>query len=129
MRIKLSQLRFIIREEAARALAKAIDPKKTLYPGSNDSHDAATERDEALGAAGMKTGGVPVATPVAPQKPKNANPLMNTMTGNDRKADDERKRERDAALRAAGLMEDDAELDEMTESILRIIVSRASRRR
>lgn len=125
MRIKLSQLRFIIREEAARALAEAIDPKKTLYPGSKDSYDAAAQRDAALRAAGMKTGGVPVTTPVAPQKPKNANPLMNTMTGNDRKADDER----DVALRDAGLMEDDAELDEMTESILRIIVSRASRRR
>ena len=124
MRIKLSQLRFIIREEAARALAKAIDPKATLYPDSKGSYDAAAQRDAALGAAGMKTGGVPVATPVAPQKPKNANPLMNTLKGDPKDSAD-----RDDALRAAGLMEDDAELDEMTESILRIIVSRASRRR
>jgi len=122
MRIKLSQLRHIIREEAARAIAEAIDPKKTLYPGSRASYAAAAERNAALAAAGMETGGVPVATPVPPRNPKNANPLMNTLKGDPRDS-----AERDAAL--AGLEEGDAELDEMTESILRTIVSRASRRR
>ena len=127
MRIKLSQLRHIIREEAARAIAEEIDPKKTLYGGGG----AEEERNAALEKAGIKPpktsqSGVPLAPArkYPASQPRRDNPLMRTTFGN---KDDEAKR--NVALNAARLKKGDAELDEMTESILRAVISRASRRR
>jgi len=125
MRIKLSQLRRIIREVAAGALSE------TLHDGTSGAEE---QRDAALAAAGIKPpppktpqSGVPLApaTRNYPAPRPRTDPLMNPMHGGVSGAEEER----DDALRAAGLKEEDAELDEMTESILRAVISRASRRR
>ena len=123
MRIKLSQLRRIIREVAAGALSD------TLH---GDTSGAESERDAALTTAGIKPRQTPQScVPLAPatrnypaSQPRT-DPLMNPMYGGVSAAEDER----DVALRAAGLKEDDAALEEVTESIFRAVISRASRRR
>lgn len=118
MKIRLSQLRRIIREVAA--------AENTLH---GDTSDEEAERDAALAAAGINPprtpsgGSVPLATPhkYPASQPNRKNPLMGTNFGNTRDVE----AERDAALRA---VKGDIGLDEMTESILRAVI-RASRRR